>query len=372
MVSKPLSDILTEIDRHGSIGFSRFQTVALYGAGGFYEQGGPGRRRDFITSPEVGPLFGRLVARWIDRVWDDLGQPSPFVVVEAAAGNGILAKAVLRSEPRCRSALRYIMVEQSGPKRAEQATHHSLTPPQLGFAMAGEDADGEDLPSAAQGPLVFSLTEVPRGPLVGVVFANELLDNIVVDIVECTSDGWNEIRVGRQDDQLIEVAVPASSAHSDRANRLVPDAVVGQRIPIQNASYEWVRHALEQVERGQVLIIDYARETSAMAAGDMGDWLRTYNGQERGTQPLLSPGSRDITCDVATDQLPAGFVQQDQADWLGDLGIEELVAEGKAMWEAAASAPGLAAMEARSRISEAEALTDPDGLGAFVAFTWTR
>ena len=372
MVSKPLSDILTEIDRHGSISFSRFQELALYGAGGFYEQGGPGRHRDFITSPEVGPLFGRLLARWIDRVWDDLGQPNPFVVVEAAAGNGILAKAVLRSEPRCSSALRYIMVEQSGAKRAEQATHHSLTPSQLGFAGADEDADGEDIPSMAQGPLVFSLTDVPRGPLVGVVFANELLDNIVVDIVERTADGWNEVRVGRQGDQLIEVLVPASSAHSDRAHRLVPDAEIGQRIPIQNASYEWVRHALEQVERGQVLIIDYARATSAMAACDMGDWLRTYAGQERGTPPFLNPGSCDITCDVATDQLPAGFAQRDQREWLADLGIDELVAEGKAMWEAAAAAPGLEAMEARSRIGEAEALTDPKGLGAFVAFTWTR
>ena len=50
---------------------------------GFYTAGGQaGRRGDFITSPEVGPLFGLVVSRAIDRCWDDLGQPDDFTVVE--------------------------------------------------------------------------------------------------------------------------------------------------------------------------------------------------------------------------------------------------------------------------------------------------
>ena len=61
-----------------------------------------------------------------------------------------------------------------------------------------------------------------------------------------------------------------------------------------------------------------------------------------------------------------------QADWLRGLGIEDLVAEGRAVWEAAAAAPDLAAIAGRSRGPEAAALTDPDGLGAHSVLTLVR
>jgi SAM-dependent MidA family methyltransferase len=73
--------------------------AALYDpATGFYETGGrAGRRGDFLTSPEVGPLFGAVVARALDRWWDGLGRPDPFVVVDAGAGPGTLARPGHRS-----------------------------------------------------------------------------------------------------------------------------------------------------------------------------------------------------------------------------------------------------------------------------------
>jgi SAM-dependent MidA family methyltransferase len=70
---------------------------------GFFARGhGAGRARgDFVTSPEVGPLFGACVARALDRWWRDLGAPDPFVVLEAGAGPGRLCREVLRAEPEC-------------------------------------------------------------------------------------------------------------------------------------------------------------------------------------------------------------------------------------------------------------------------------
>ena len=64
---------------------------------GFYAMTGNagGRSGDFITSPEVGPLFGELLSRSLDRWWIDLGSPSEFIVVEAAAGRGALANSIL-------------------------------------------------------------------------------------------------------------------------------------------------------------------------------------------------------------------------------------------------------------------------------------
>src|SRR3954465_9073454 len=92
--------------------FSAFMDRALYGPGGFFSSGrGAGRQRDFITSPELGPLFGAVVARALDHWWDDLGRPDPYTVVEFGSGSGALASAIRTAEPRCESALRYIGIE---------------------------------------------------------------------------------------------------------------------------------------------------------------------------------------------------------------------------------------------------------------------
>ena len=61
----------------GAISFDQYMGLALYGEGGFYQDGGKaGRRGDFITSPEVGPLFAAVIARYLDDCWNELGCPS--------------------------------------------------------------------------------------------------------------------------------------------------------------------------------------------------------------------------------------------------------------------------------------------------------
>jgi len=98
----------------GAIPFAAFMDLALYGPSGFYTApagGRAGRRGDFLTAPEVGPLFGAVVARFLDAEWERLGRPDPFTVVDAGAGPGTLARAVLAARPACRGALTYVAVE---------------------------------------------------------------------------------------------------------------------------------------------------------------------------------------------------------------------------------------------------------------------
>ena len=118
-------------------------------------------------------------------------------------------------------------------------------------------------------------------------------------------------------------------------------------------------------------IINLSRPVTAeLALRPWRDWLRTYRGNERGDHYLAAPGSQDITTDVPFDQLPATDTLRSQAQFLQRWGIADLVEEGKRIWDEQAARPGLEAMKMRSRVSEAEALLDPGGLGSFLVAEW--
>jgi SAM-dependent MidA family methyltransferase len=365
------------IVRSGSIRFDEYMDLALYAPGeGFFATGGGAGRggADFLTSPEVGPLFGTLVGEYLDRRWESLGCPDPFVVVEAAAGRGALAMAVLAASPRCRSALRYVLVERSEELRRRQRSHLAIGEP---FEVLGPTGDVEDpwapVPGRGIGPLLCSLEDLPAEPFDGVVIANELLDNVPCRLVERQVGGWREVRVTRVGSELIELTVPCDEAAVEQLDRVVPEVLPGARVALQQGAGAWLRRALSVCRRGSVVVIDYTTSTPVMAMRPQWDWLRTYRSHERGVGPLVAPGAQDITVEVAADQLALvrpPTRSSTQAEWLGRHGIGELVDEGRRIWNEQAARPGLAAMRARSRVAEAEALLDPNGLGAFDVLEW--
>lgn len=322
-----------------AIGFDRFMDVALYGAGGFYTRGGKaGRRGDFITSPEVGPLFGAVVARYLDSEWQRIGRPDPFTVIDAGAGPGALARSVLAAQPACGAALRYVTVEIADHQRE----HHPAE--------------------------VTALPDLPTDPIDGVVIANELLDNLPFRLA-VFDGGWREAFVVRlADGSLVEQL----SAPFDPPPATLPvPAPHGARAPLHQRAHEWIEHARSLVRSGSVVAIDYCVSTTTeLTARPWRDWLRTYRGHERGAHYLANAGQQDITTEVAIDQLPAPDAVRSQAQWLQLHGITELVEEGKRHWDAHAAQPDLAAMRMRSRVSEAEALLDLAGLGAFSVLEW--
>jgi SAM-dependent MidA family methyltransferase len=196
---------------------------------------------------------------------------------------------------------------------------------------------------------------MPPGRIDGVVLANELLDNLPFRLLERGEDGWLEVFV----DEGREVLVPSDADF---------DAPVGARIPIQERAAQWVRDATAAADR--VLVFDYARTTAEMARLPWTEWLRTYRAHGRGGHPLERPGEQDITCDVAIDQLPPPTTIRTQADFLRAHGIDELADEARAKWQERAHIGDLQALRHRSRLTEAAALTDPSGLGAFAVMEW--
>ena len=342
--------------------FDDFMELALYGEpGGFYASGrGAGRRGgDFLTSVEVGPLFGRLVARLADRCWEALGRPTDFTLLDAGAGRGTLARSVLAARPVCGVALRYVLVERSNSLR----TAH------------------DELLARPPGPCVSveSRPDLPGAPITGLLLANELLDNLPCRLLERTAGGWAEVFVQAEGTDgagnLVETLRPLPADVQATADALALDAPVGGRLPLATEAVEWVGRALAPLRRGRLVVIDYTDTSASLAARPPWEWVRTYRSGVRGHEPLRDAGSCDITVEVPLDQILAahpGAEVCDQATFLASLGIDELVAEGRAVWHRRAAIGDLAALEARSRVHEAEALCDAAGLGAFTVMMWCR
>ena len=320
----------------GAIRFDEFMRIALYGAHGFYNSGGQaGRRGDFITSPEIGPLFGAVVARWIEAEWRRIGEPDDFTIVEFGAGPGTLARSVLAVAPQWRH--HYCAVELSERQRRE----HPDT--------------------------VRSMSDVPAGPLSGVVIANELLDNLPFRLA-VFDGGWREVTVCVGPGDGFAEITTAPDPTWDWLPSAVPH---GTRLPIQRGTAEWAASALRLLRQGSVIVFDYCTPTTSELVGrPWREWLRTYRAQGRGEHYLANPGTQDITAQVCVDQLPPPTETLSQALFLQRWGIDALVEEGRLAWTAAAAQPDVKALSMRSRVREREALLDPRGVGAFQALTW--
>ncbi len=261
--------------------------------------------------------------------------------------------------------MRYVLVERSASLRAEQRERLAIEPADeaLGPFVRGA-TDDQAVPALAAGPVFTALEELPALSARGaVVIANELLDNLPVGIAQWDGERWSEVRVGRREPEgFEEVLVPAD------VDLGVPDASLapGSRVPIPRALNDWWRACEGIVQHGFVLIVDYA---TTMAEIGSRPWLRTYRAHAGGVDPLEAPGEQDITADVVLEQLDAAspfpcVSTRRQREWLGALGIDELVAEGRRAWDEGAGRGDLEALAGRSRVTEAAALTDPGGLGA--------
>jgi SAM-dependent MidA family methyltransferase len=325
----------------GAISFEKFMELALYAPAGFYStEVRAGRRGDFITSPEVGPLFGAVVANAVDAQWRQLDRPEKFELVEVGAGPGTLARSILSAELECRNALRYIAIEVSDVQR------------QLHTAE------------------MHSQSTMPNEPMVGMIIANELLDNLPFRLF--VFDGfWQEAFVAEQGESFVEVLRKVSDA-PDWLPQVAPH---GARVPVQSAAAKWLASSLKLLQSGSITTFDYCSTSSNAIAGPWRDWLRTYRQHELGEHYLRHPGSQDITSHVMVDQLhlvcQANRVET-QASWLVRNGINQLVDDGRNYWQANVAKPDVKAMKMRSRVSEFEALCDPKGLGNFRVLEWHK
>ena len=256
--------------------------------------------------------------------------------VRAAAGSHATSSA-----PRPSASPRCAMSSSSGLRRcrAHQREVLPIEPADeaLGpFALRAAEEELVAVPAA--GPVFASLEDLPEMPVDTFVLANELLDNLPFGIAQWDGARWDEVRVAVDGSRFVEILVPASDSDASALTRVVDgrDLPPRTRLPIPRGVEAWLDECGQAMHTGVVVLVDYFVDVDELLARG-GDWLRTFRGHERGSDPLDAPGSQDITSDVLRGHVEraaaaAGFsivADRTQADWLRDLGLDELVADGR-------------------------------------------
>ena len=288
--SAALADsIRSELEMGGPITFARFMERALYDpAHGYYVSAvsRPTRSGDFLTAPELHPIFGQTLARQIDEMWRSMGQPEPFVVREYGAGSGALFLAILDGLQRLDSPLaatiRYDPIDFA---RQRALIEDRLT-------EAGRESQ---LVRVADDHVVHA----------GVVIANEYVDALPVHRVINLNGELRELYVAWRNERFTEVAGPISD---ERVARWFADAGVtlaeGQRAEANLAMLDWIDELTRDVERGFVIVVDYgAGKGELHGSNHPTGTIRAFYGQRVSSDVLSEPGSRDITASVDFDTL---------------------------------------------------------------------
>lgn len=300
----------------GAIGFDRFMELALYAPGlGYYSAGARkfGTAGDFITAPELSPLFSHCLARQADEVLCITGGD----ILELGAGSGVMAAEILAELQRIgRLPERYLILEISADLRERQRETLQQRVPDLFERVQWLD----------------SLPET----FTGVMLANEVLDALPVQRFRRDSDGWSECMVVASGETFAVDWKPAGQVLSDRLTILQPELPAllasGYSSEICLRLMPFVGALADSLERGALLFVDYGYPRSAYYHADrsMGTLMCHYR-QRAHDDPFLYPGLQDITAHVDFTAVAEAAVENDlelagyttQAHFLLALGIAE-------------------------------------------------
>ena len=304
--------IADEIARAGGwIGFERFMSLALYAPGLGYYAGGrqkfglmPDSGSDFVTAPELSPLFGQALARQVAQA---LAHCDSDTVYEFGAGSGALAEQLLEAlgeQVQC-----YAIVDLSGELRQRQAER-----------------------LARFGARVRWLDQLPQ-TMRGVVVGNEVLDAMPVQILRWDGQEWRERGVARQEGAFVWAERPAEAPQGldeGTLQRLPPGALVERHAQAEG----FVRTLAERLQRGVVLLFDYGfPEHEYYHPQRHAGTLMCHHLHQADPDPLVLVGEKDITAHVnftgiALAAQEAGLTvlgYTSQAHFLLNCGVAELM-----------------------------------------------
>jgi len=354
--NEALKDIIRQrIAEAGTITLREFMALALYHPRhGYYcsPREKMGRQGDYLTSPEVHPIFAWLVGKQLGQMWEVIGRPQPFTVVEMGAGSGALAHDILdwarRHAPELFAAMEYRLVEVSDELAARQR-------------RAVQQVD-ERLEKAAWLP---SLEAIPEGSIVGCFLSNELADAFPVHRVTVRAGRLQEVYVGwrhgRFEESLGPPSTPALAEYFRRLD-LLPSEDCQAEVNLD--ALEWMKAVARALGRGFVMTFDYGYPAEQLYAPwrRQGTFLCFYR-HNPSVDPYARLGRQDMTSHVDFTSLIQTAHEEgletvgltSQAQFLDALGIAGALA-GAAQGE-------LSLEEHYARRRAVTELLDPAGLG---------
>jgi SAM-dependent MidA family methyltransferase len=283
-----LATLHAGIAAHGPMTFARFMELALYHPrwGYYTAPGAPeriGRGGDFFTNVSVGAVFGELLAVQFAGMWEAMGRPAAFALVELGARRGRLVADVRawaeRERPDFNRALRVTALDYPG-----------------------------ELPEA----------------VTGCIFSNEMVDALPVHRVTRRGGEWLELFVVSRNNGFSFEAHPFSSkALREEAARLPLPDTDGFTTEVHLEARRWMTRVSRCLQRGFVLTIDYGYAAADYYAPHRKDGtLMCYHRHRAGHDPLVRVGEQDMTAHVNFTALaetasaegvpPLGFCDQSQ------------------------------------------------------------
>lgn len=305
----------------GALPFDQYMESALYAPGlGYYVNGRSrfGEAGDFVTAPEVSPLFGRCLA---NQVAECLGRLRGGSVLELGAGSGRMAADVL-GELAALDALpeRYLILEPSPDLRQAQRERLQAVVPRLLHRIDW-------------------LQRLPAGGFRGVLLANEVLDAMPVHRFRRREGAWQELAVVMDADGLHDHWTALRSPGLAQALRAIwPDAAAvpdGYSSELNMRLAPWLKALAGGMQQGYALLIDYGYTRAGYYHPERAQGTLICHFRHRAhADPYLLPGLQDITANVdftavAQAAVQAGFVLAGfttQAHFLIDSGLDRLLA----------------------------------------------
>ncbi|MDQ4058994.1 MAG: SAM-dependent methyltransferase, partial [Actinomycetota bacterium] len=300
--------LLDHLESSGPVSFAAFQETALYHPEhGYYSQDveRSGWRGHFLTSAELDPAFGALWAIAFRRTWESLGKPDEFEIVEIGPGEGGFARAVLDAAGGdFADALSYRLVERL-PKLVERQMARL---------------------SAFDNVMWSSSIEEVVGIAAGCIFANEVLDNLPVHLLEQRGGALVELFVAAEGGELVlrpdRVSDPALEDLVAAAGLRYEE---GHRVEVGLAAIEFTRAAAKALRRGNVVLVDYGVTWAELERRPSGTLL-SYSSSGTDEGLLERPGEKDITSHANWD-LVRGALEAERYEAAGPTSQAEVLRE---------------------------------------------
>lgn len=320
---KLIGCIKAALDTQGAaISFDEYMKLALYAPGlGYYSAGSRkfGSEGDFVTAPELSPIFSRCLAHQCKQVLNELGTGN---ILELGAGTGAMARDILL-ELEKQDALpeKYLILEVSADLKQRQQTNLKETIPHLIERVVWLDA-------------------LPEDGVAGVILANEVLDALPVKRFKKTVGGFKELKVGLGDNQFIWVESDAKGELLNNLEELendlstsFPENYVSE---INTQLGSWLSGLESALNKGVMFFIDYGYSAAEYYHPERMDGSLLCHYRHRvHADPFYNPGLQDITCSANFTALAecadsvglhvSGYTNQTY--FLFGCGLEELLAD---------------------------------------------